>query len=256
MSISGSTLKLIALVTMLIDHIGAAVLYRMCMIWNVTTARTAWIAEIPFERLVEAYNITRDIGRIAFPIYCFLMVEGFQRTHNRRKYALRMLFFALVSEIPFDLAFSSKVLEFEHQNVFFTLFLGLLAMIVTDIIEQKIWDCKNPVWNNMIQSALTLFSVGAFAGAAWLMHTDYNAFGVIAIMLLYCFRRNRVSQMLVGAMAFLWERTAVLAFFPIACYNGERGLKLKYVFYLFYPFHLLILYFICRFMGISWIPAI
>ena len=102
--LSGSTLKIIEMVTMLIDHIGAAVLARMIIAGNAD--------------LYDAYRTLRMIGRIAFPIFCFLLIEGFQHTKNAKKYAERLFLFAAISEIPFDLAFSAKVLEFQYQNVF------------------------------------------------------------------------------------------------------------------------------------------
>ena len=100
--LSSFALKCIALITMIIDHVGA-ILYP------------------------EA-RVLRIIGRIAFPIYAFLVAEGFYHTKNVKKYMLRLLLFALVSEIPFDLALTGQILEFGHQNVFFTLFAGLLLM--------------------------------------------------------------------------------------------------------------------------------
>lgn len=163
--ISGSTLKLIALVTMLIDHIGAAVLYRMWAVRHAMPNEITWIGELSIEGLVRAYQITRSVGRVSFPIYCFLLVEGFQRTHNKWKYLKRLTLFALISEIPFDLAFSSTVLEFENQNVFFTLLWGLLAMIAADCLERKVWYAGNIRLNNLIQSGLTIASVGICAGA-------------------------------------------------------------------------------------------
>lgn len=254
--ISGSTLKLIALVTMLIDHIGAAVVWRVVLLWSDGMVQSSQVSIEAFKGLVMFNQILRYIGRISFPIYCFLLVEGFQKTHNKWKYAMRMGMFALISEIPFDLAFSSKVLEFSNQNVFFTLFLGLIAMILVEEIEQKNWFKTSLRWNGIAQQLLSLLAVGAIAGLAWFMRTDYDAIGVVCIMLLYLFRKNKVSQIMAGVMAFMWEVTAPLAFIPIAFYNGERGLNLKYLFYLFYPLHLLILYLICVAMGIGGIPAI
>ena len=113
--LSGSTLKLIAIITMLIDHIGAAVIARLL------------IAGQGSEMLYKIYYAMRAVGRVAFPIFCFLLVEGFFYTGSRKKYALRLFGFALLSEIPFDLAFSGKILEFGYQNVFFTLLIGLLS---------------------------------------------------------------------------------------------------------------------------------
>ena len=121
--ISGSTVKLVGIITMLIDHFAAAVLLRYMYAggWS--------------DRLYVLYTILRLVGRLGFPIFCFLLVEGFEKTRSKTKYALRLLLFALISEVPFDLAFSAKVLEFGYQNVYFTLFLGLLALCVYDYFE-------------------------------------------------------------------------------------------------------------------------
>ena len=125
--ISGSTLKMIAIVTMVIDHIGAAVLARLLMVNGLgeldqTNADAIMLWLSANGALYWTYTIMRMIGRVAFPIFCFLLVEGFLHTHDVKKYAMRLGLFALISEIPFDLAFSSKILEFNYQNVFFTLF--------------------------------------------------------------------------------------------------------------------------------------
>ena len=123
--LSGSTLKLLAIITMFIDHVGAAVLARMIIMGNNT------------ELLYKVYLTMRTIGRIAFPIFCFLLIEGFEHTRDRKKYALRLLAFAAISEIPFDLAFNSKVLEFGYQNVFFTLFIGLVTIMAMHEVEKQ-----------------------------------------------------------------------------------------------------------------------
>lgn len=253
--LSGSTLKIIAVVTMLIDHIGAAILARMMMVNGLggidqsdTTAVMQWYSNNT--TLFQVYQVMRSIGRIAFPIFCFLLVEGFEHTHDRKKYALRLGLFALISEIPFDLAFSSEVLEFQYQNVFFTLFIGMLTMWVYRMVEEK------KEWNDILRMLLYVVIVAAGMGAAELMKTDYAALGVLSIMVLYICRKNKTLQLAAGCISFMWESVAVLGFVPIAFYNGERGLKNRYIFYIFYPVHLLVLYVICYFMGISGYSAI
>ena len=77
----------------------------------------------------------RMIGRVAFPIFCFLLIQGFLHTHDVKKYAARLFAFALISELPFDLAFKGKI-DFSYQNVFFTLFIGLMTMIAFRWIEE------------------------------------------------------------------------------------------------------------------------
>ncbi len=252
--ISGSTLKIIALVTMLIDHTGAVVLWRVILTLSNggTVFDGRWQPEIG--TLLDIYNAMRLIGRIAFPIYCFLLVEGFQRTRNRWKYALRLFLFALASEIPFDLALSGSAVDFSYQNVFFTLLLGLLAMIFSDAAIKWCLRIQNPVWSRAAGWLLSGAVTAAMALVAYVLHTDYQAIGVACIMVLYWFRGNKWGQAMAGAISFLWESTAPLAFITILCYNGKRGVKLKYVFYLFYPLHLLVLYGICVWMGIGGCP--
>lgn len=246
--ISGSTLKLIAIFTMLIDHIGAIVLARILIEKGMMTilmsgdlnAMVAWITENA--TLYYAYSIMRMIGRLGFPIFAFLLVEGFQRTGNVKRYVLRLGAFALISEIPFDLALSGQFTELSYQNVFFTLFIGLLTMVGFDAIEYK-------PWNKALKILLCGVVLAAGMTLAQILKTDYAAIGVACIMVLYIFRRKKVMQIAAGAVAFLWEITAPLAFIPIGFYNGKRGLKMKYVFYVFYPAHLLILYLISMAMG-------
>lgn len=237
--LSGSTLKLIAIITMLIDHIGAAVIARVLLSGN-------WSPE-----MYEVYSSMRVIGRVAFPIFCFLLIEGFEHTRDRKKYALRLLAFAVISEIPFNLAFKSEVLEFGYQNVFFTLFIGLVTIMAIHVVEEK------QEWHPCLRIAVAI--VIGFAGmmVAYLLRTDYDAKGVMCILALYLFRKMRGLQILAGCIAFgSFELPALVAFIPIAFYNGKRGWNIKYFFYLFYPLHLVLLYLICWGMGIAGTPAV
>ena len=137
----------------------------------------------------------RTIGRLAFPIFCFFLVEGFEHTRDRKKYALRLFLFALISEIPFDLAFSARVLEFEYQNVFFTLLIGLLTLLAFHAVEER----KD--WHPLIRTILLAMVVAAGMGLALWMKTDYDAKGVMCILLLYVFRKKRSIQIFITGRA-------------------------------------------------------
>jgi hypothetical protein len=237
--LSGSTLKLIAIVSMLIDHVAAAVIVRVLYAGHWT------------EQLYQIYRVMRSVGRIAFPIFCFFLVEGFEHTRDRKKYALRLFLFALISEIPFDLAFSAEILEVQYQNVFFTLLIGLITVMAFHAAEEK------KEWNPVVRVVLLALIVAAGMGIALFLKTDYDAKGVMAILLLYVFRKKRSMQILAGCLFFSWwELPALAAFFLLACYNGTRGLRMKYFFYVFYPAHLLLLYAVCLLMGTAGIPAV
>ena len=244
--VSGSTLKLLAIVTMLIDHIAATVLARMLQ------------AEADYE-LYTVYYAMRQIGRIAFPIYCFMLVEGLKYTHNRWRYAARLGIFALLSEIPFDLAFSSEVLEFGYQNVFFTLTIGLVTLIVIEEIAKRQCGPDNKGLPTAAGLALTVLASAAGMGLAALLQTDYGWRGVACILILYFFRGRRGLALVMGYVAFvlfLGEIAALPAFLVLALYRGKKGFSCKYFFYGFYPLHLLLLYLTCVLMGIAGYSAI
>lgn len=205
--LNGFTLKWIAMVTMLIDHAGAVLLPQMLEL--------------------------RIIGRLAFPIYCFLLVEGAVYTSNWKKYLGRLFAFALISEIPFDLALRGQLVDIYAQNVFFTLAFGLLAIVLFQQLKNRA----------LAWGAALLLVLGAE-----FLQTDYGGGGVIMILVFYLFR----EQVLIKAAALIMEITvgfgglenyAVFALVPILCYNGKKGPGgWKYLFYVFYPAHLLVLY--------------
>ena len=147
--VTGSTLKLIAIVTMFIDHVGAALfehyLYKIlvpnggeyCKAMICAKAPWLWMEWMGDEKLVLNIDMTlRGIGRIAFPIFCFLLVEGFMHTRNLKKYLIRLGLFALISDVPFDLAFFGEI-GFSHQNVFFTLFIAVLALWSIEHVKKQ-----------------------------------------------------------------------------------------------------------------------
>lgn len=215
-------LRLIAIITMLIDHIGAVLVPSNTML----------------------YLIMRCIGRLSFPIFVFLLVEGFYHTKNVKKYLLRMGAFALVSEIPFDLAFYGTVLEFKHQNIFFTLFLGLLCMYLMKEIEKILG--KNNAFNIVIMNLLNALLTFGFCITALALKTDYDYRGLLMIVAFYLFRGNKlmmgISLLIIsGYLLGYINIIATTAIVPIALYNGQKGKSIKYAFYIFYPAHLLIL---------------
>lgn len=230
-ALSGSTLKMIAIVTMFIDHIGAVIVQR-----------TMSMPGFDHDFWSSLYWPLRYVGRLAFPIFCFLLVEGFVHTSNVKKYLGRMLLFALISEIPFNLGITGDWINLNFQNVFWELSLGIVAMMCLEMVEKK-------NLNYIAQVILRLVIIAVFALGAEMLNLDYGMYGIISIVALYVFRQNKVSQLLNGAVSFLWEAVAPLAFLPIALYNGKRGRNVKYLFYVFYPAHLLGLYIIARLMG-------
>lgn len=227
--INGNMLKWIAVVTMAVDHVGAGILEAFVM--------NAWGGSPLGDRFLGSWNeiravdrLLRYIGRPAFPIFCFLLVEGFFHTRDVKKYAAQLGIFALVSEIPFDLALHVSIFDASYQNVYFTLLIGLLT----------IWFIQA---HGKALPARVL-GMAAGVGAAEFLHTDYGWFGVALIVILYLLHEQRLSQCVAGGLSCLWEWTAPLAFLPIFFYNGERGRQPKWFFYWFYPAHLCLYYLI------------
>lgn len=221
--LSGSWLKLIAVVSMLVDH----------------CAHILWTGEPAFREPLfilagtefTGYFILRKIGRIAFPIFCFLLAEGYQHTRDRRKYGRDLLIFALLSELPFNLMSGGTLWYPEKQNVFVTLLLGYAFAYVYDLD----WDELRKIIAFLILSLIAV-----------LAKADYGLPGALLVLLLYALRRRPALRMILAYPLLSGGIAAFAAFVPIGLYNGQRGFIrakwMKYAFYLFYPVHILALW--------------
>lgn len=233
--ISANTLKILASIFMVLDHM-----------WATIVSGNDWMTYL---------------GRLTFPIFAFLISEGFIHTSNVKKYILRLLGFALLSEIPFNLFYGGNWFYPYHQNVMFTLLLGLLGIVVIDKAR------KEKTAKSIIKSVLLLIpiSLGAF-----ITFPDYGFWGYLTVIMFYLFRGFRfawllqlVSMILLHLILpegqniivelfgknyeFAVQGFAVLALIPIWLYNGKKGKGgkiLQYGFYAFYPVHMIILYLI------------
>ena len=268
--LTGYHLKLIALITMLVDHVAAVFIWRVYVASFQLTASLqlsekigdkiiVWVAGNQ-ELVYSIYEYMRLIGRMSFPIYCFLLVEGFLHTSNIRKYATRLLGFAFLSEIPFDLALTGQVVDKSYSNVFFTLFIALLTIWAISYIEkfaefwkEKKWDSFMGLLIVAMSGLIVVTACGGFADIV--LKTDYGFAGVLAIVAMYLLRNTKELGFAAGilALTILSSDTEILALcmlYPLMNYNGTRGKSMKYVFYAFYPVHLLILALMCILVGV------
>ncbi|OUQ18929.1 hypothetical protein B5E82_06860 [Lachnoclostridium sp. An138] len=230
MPFSGSALKWFAVLIMLVDHIGACLLEVFVLNYYGVSPLAGRIDNLYFWLSLD--SVLRGIGRAAFPIFCFLLVEGAVHTRSPRKYLLRLASFALISEIPFDLALHNQPFYWGTQNVFFTLLAGLLVI-------QAFQRSPGQEWRGMLALAV----LGA---AAELCGTDYGAIGVAVIAVMYLLRERfwaaSVLSLILLVLLARIEIFSIPAFLILALYNGKRGRQPKYFFYVFYPVHLLILW--------------
>lgn len=230
MPFSGSALKWFAVLIMLVDHIGACLLEVFVLNYYGVSPLAGRIDNLYFWLSLD--SVLRGIGRVAFPIFCFLLVEGAVHTRSPRKYLLRLASFALISEIPFDLALHNQPFYWGTQNVFFTLLAGLLVI-------QAFQRSPGQEWRGMLALAV----LGA---AAELCGTDYGAIGVAVIAVMYLLRERfwaaSVLSLILLVLLARIEIFSIPAFLILALYNGKRGRQPKYFFYVFYPVHLLILW--------------
>lgn len=222
--LNGSALKLLAMAAMLVDH--SAICFRPLLGSYLFTL---------FDIRFTPYVLLRGFGRIAFPIFCFLLAEGFRHTRSKQRYALNLFLFALLSEIPYDL-FNCGALPFERQNVFLTLLLGGLG----------IW-CLGKFRERPLGSSLLLIGLAVVAAK---LNADYGWKGFLLILLLYLLAEQPVVQAFAGITLLGWPAGVACAFPFLNLYNGERGFvrgrAAKYFFYSFYPVHLTILWLLHR----------
>jgi len=232
--ISAAVLHILAMVLMLMDHLWAT--------------------------LLPAQDWLTCAGRVAFPIFAFMSVEGYFHTHNFKKYAQRMLLFAVLSEIPFDLMYGGTWFYPVHQNVIWTLLMGLLGIHLMETVRKK----QKP-WVYVLVSA-GVVAAGGILGT--LCMVDYYGVGVLTVFIFYFFRGRKWWCLLGQLLALYWvnvqmlgglmypiqlfgmefelcqQGLALLALLPIWLYRGRQGYHSKpfqYACYAFYPVHMLIL---------------
>ena len=212
--LTAAHLRILALFLMLLDHL-----------WGTVVPGNAWMTYV---------------GRMAFPIFAFQAAEGYHHTHDFKGYCKRLAIFALVSEIPFNLMISGSPIFPFHQNVMLTLLFGLLAC--------RAWDQKK--W--WMAALIFLACVVTFP--------DYGVMGVLTVLMFHVLRDWKWAQLLMliainwygfegqqlifGSFKMPLQGFAILAFIPIALYNGEKGKggkALQYGSYIFYPLHMLFL---------------
>lgn len=229
--LSGSTLKILACISMFIDH-------ATLMVWR---RYKPYIGTLDYDSIMhyqDLYHVGRNIGRFAFPIFCFLLVEGFFHTRSRHKYLIRLSVMAILSEHAFNLLASGDHLDRAHQNVFLTLAISLFTITAVAQIKTHFSDRQDLV------SVLTIATVAAGCMAAYFLKTDYDYKGVLAVTIIYLLHESKILTCLGTALAFTWEPWAITSVIPLFLYNGKRGLKRKYIFYVFYPLHIYLIYYV------------
>jgi len=231
--VTSFSLHIMAMIFMLCDHL-----------WGTIVSGNDWLT---------------CIGRLTFPIYAFLIVEGYFHTKSRKKYVGRLLLFAIISEIPFNLAMGSRIFYPIHQNVLWSFLISIGLIHCNEIVKEK------KIWKRFlvgIGSVLIAYVVGIIT------FVDYYHAGILTVLVFYFFK-NRKWWCYVGQLICLWyiniemlggflyevnilgqtyfiarQGFALLALIPIWLYRGKQGYHSKLLqrsYYLFYPLHLLIL---------------
>ena len=236
-----SALKWIALITMFIDHIGAVIgqqaFYDVGLLW--------------------LYFVLRSVGRLSFPIFAFFIAEGWYYTHNRKKYVLLLLVFAIISQPIYYFALNQNLFDF---NILFTFLISILVMQIIDLSR------KNSNFSFMYYTFIVSIGVIVFALSLMRMPISYGVYGVFLPVVFYCLNHSdsRYSKLFMWILALVlmllyWllsflvldmssfssyiDLFAILALGLLLLYNGEKGKGApKYLFYVFYPAHILVLF--------------
>ncbi len=240
LEITSFTLHILAMLFMLCDHL-----------WGTVVPGNDWMT---------------CIGRLAFPIYAFLTVEGYTHTKNLKKYVKRLLIFAVISEIPFNLAMSGALFFPFHQNVLFSFLISIGLIHLNEKVKEK------QVWKRI---AVALLSILAGVVLGTVTFVDYYAAGILTVLVFYFFRGRKWWSYL-GQFVCLWyinfemlgglsyevnilgethfiarQGFAILALIPIWMYRGKQGIynkAVQYIYYAFYPVHLLVLGILMRYL--------
>lgn len=233
-NISSATLHIIAMLFMLLDHM-----------WATITPGIDWMT---------------CVGRMAFPIFAFMIVEGYFHTHSLKKYMIRMFAFAAISEVPFDYMYEGNPFYPYHQNVMWTFLIALAGIWAMEAIKKK-----GKLWLTILVSAIVIL-IGFLLG--FLFMVDYYGTGILMVFTFYLFRGRKwwnylgqfavmyyLNVELLGGYYYpitlfghefelIQQGMALFAFVPIWLYQGRQGYHAKwfqYFCYGFYPLHITVL---------------
>ena len=217
---SGAQLKYIAFLSMLIDHVNKALIYPY----------------LNGGLLLKISDLFDVLGRIAFPLFAFFIVEGFFKTRSRKKYLLNLLIFGVISEVPFDMFTTRTFFNPRYNNVLFALALSLVTIWIIDTLKIKLEKIPRFLWyltTVLILAVMCIISLFLSVGY------DYHA--ILIVYFLYVFYNKPILSCVFGYLSIFKEVWALLGFGFILMYNGKRGRQNKMINYWFYPVHILIL---------------
>lgn len=229
--LSGAGLKLIAIISMLADHVNKALIYPYL------ESNHGFLAFIS-----DVFDI---IGRIAFPLFCFMLVEGYFKTRNRKKYLLNLLLFGVISEVPFDMFTTASFFNMNWNNVMFTLALVLVTVWIIDTLKEKMQKRSKALWY-----LVSILIVLGMCIVSMSLSLDYEHHAILIGYFFYLFHDMPVFAIPFGYASMFKEPWALLGFGLTLTYNGERGKQHKMLYYWFYPVHLLILGLLRLYLGI------
>lgn len=235
-SITADGLKMFACVVMLIQNIGIAIVENGIIKLDQYTQESLSAAmEADSNLMFQAGvgSVMQLIGGMAIPIFAFLLVEGFLYTSDYRKYLLSVLVFALLSEVPYDLAMNQKLFDFSSQNALFSMTICLLMLYFLRMMKEK---------QGAVFAAVQVLIVLCAVVWASVFRAQYGLCLVLLAAVFYIFYTRNVLKTILGVLISLLYVTGPLSFYGIWCYNEERKDRLpKYAYYVFYPLHLLVL---------------
>lgn len=214
---NGAQLKYIAMFSMLLDHVNKALFYP-----NLNTAT-----------LQKISDLLDVLGRIAYPIFLFFLVEGFFQTRNRKKYLLNLLVFAVISEVPFDLFTTRTFFEPNANNILFTFAMVLITIWWIDGLKSRL--------SKIVWYPISFMIVAVMCLVAMLTGVDYEYHAILGGYFFYIFHDRHPISIPFAFASMFKEPWALLGFGFTLTYNGERGKQNKWLNYAFYPAHLLIL---------------
>lgn len=225
--LTGNKLKLIAILSMTLDHV-------ICVLYP----------NYPTDWWIIALHI---LGRVAAPIFWFMVSEGYHYTRNLKKYLLRLFVFAVIGHFAYNFAFGIpfipfKTSYFNQTSVIWPLFLGVLGLVVVNSEEFKQWQKTLLVFLLVALAFPSDWSSPAFLVILYMGQNRDNFKKQMCMMLLWIAVYSAVYAIFINPLYGIIQMGVALTIPLLKNYNGQRGSfkGMKYFFYIYYPFHLVI----------------